>query len=211
VRALLFDLEGNLIAKGRQETEPYFSAQPGWVEQRPQHYWWALGQACERLWASTSIPRQAVRGIAVTSQRGTVINLDACGRVLRPAIVWMDQRRAELVEPLPHPWKLMIKLLGLEATVDAFRAQAQANWIAQQQPEIWQRTEKFLLLSGYLNWRLTGNFVDSVGSQVSYLPFDFRRQRWARHGDFKWRLLPIRRRMLPELVPPGTVIGSLNL
>lgn len=211
VRALLFDLDGNLVGKGQEEIEPYFSDQPGWAEQHPDYYWESLGRACDKLWSETSVPREAIKGIAVTTQRSTVINLDRDGRPLRPAIVWLDQRRAEIDGPLPGPWGLAIKLLGAEEVIQRFRQEAEANWIAQAQPELWARTHKFLLLSGYLNWRLTGRFVDSTGSQPAYLPFDYRRHRWAPDTDLKWRLVPaLRRDMLPELVHPGEPLGTLT-
>src|SRR5690606_8512607 len=68
----------------------------------------------------------------------------------------------------------------------------------------------FLLLSGYLNFRLTGQYRDSVGSQVGYLPFDYKRHRWAGKRDFKWRAMPVTPAMLPELVSPGEVLGHLT-
>src|SRR5699024_3809627 len=75
VRALLFDLEGTLVGKGQQSIEPYFSDQPGWAEQHPEYYWESLGRACEQLWGELSLPRGAIKGVAVTTQRSTLINL----------------------------------------------------------------------------------------------------------------------------------------
>lgn len=210
VRALLFDLEGNLVGKGKTEIEPYFSNQPGWAEQHPDYYWDSLGKACDSLWQSVDVSPVQVRGVTVTTQRGTVVNLDRQGHVLRPAIIWLDQRHAAVDEPVKGPWGLAFKALGLEDTITRFREKAQANWIQQQQPDIWQRTDKFLLLSGYLNWRLTGRYVDSTGSQVGYIPFDYKRQRWAGKRDFKWQILPLTQAQLPELVAPGTTVGELQ-
>ncbi|MDX5299518.1 MAG: FGGY-family carbohydrate kinase [Gammaproteobacteria bacterium] len=210
VRALLFDLDGNLVGKGKEDIEPYFSNQPGWAEQHPEYFWEALGRACEKLWSSTTVDRQQIAGVTLTTQRGTVINLDRRGQPLRPAIIWLDQRHAAVDGPLRGPWGWLFSALGLQDTVTRFREKAQANWIAQQQPELWAQTDKYLLLSGYLNWRLTGRMVDSTGSQVGYLPFDYRRQQWAGKRDFKWQMLPLKASQLPELVTPGTVIGPLT-
>ncbi len=210
VRALLFDTDGHLVGKGKQEIEPYFSVQPGWAEQHPDYFWDNLGQACQTLWANTDAKPDQVAGITVTTQRGTVVNLDANGKPLRPAIIWLDQRHAKVDAPLPGPWGWLFKLAGLEDTITRFREKTQANWIAQQQPDVWQNTAHYLLLSGYLNYRLTGEFKDSTGCQVGYLPFDYRRQRWAGPRDFKWRSMPVRRETLPELVSPGEPIGHLT-
>jgi sugar (pentulose or hexulose) kinase len=68
---------------------------------------------------------------------------------------------------------------AVDSTIEYFRREAEINWIAEQQPEIWQQTHKYLLLSGFLNFRLCGRHVDSTGSQVAYLPFDYKRHKWA--------------------------------
>ncbi|SFM25593.1 FGGY-family carbohydrate kinase [Marinobacter zhejiangensis] len=209
VRALLFDTRGNLVGKGKQEIEPYFSEQPGWAEQHPDYFWEQLGIACQSLWASTDASPEQVAGLTVTTQRGTVVNLDKDGRPLRPAIIWLDQRHAHVDGPLKGPWGWLFKGLRLEDTIARFREKTQANWIAQNQPEIWKNTKHYLLLSGYLNYRLTGEFRDSTGSQVGYLPFDYKKQCWASPKDFKWQAMPVTREMLPELVQPGATIGQV--
>ncbi|TAM57616.1 MAG: carbohydrate kinase [Rhodanobacter sp.] len=210
VRALLFDLHGNLLGKGKVELQAYVSPQPGWAEQEPEYYWQNLAEACRRLWAQVPIDKRLIKGVALTTQRGTVINVDAQGRPLRPAIVWLDQRRAEVGGPIKGPWGWLFKLAGATATVDYFRTQAEVNWIAQQQPRIWARTHKLLLLSGFLTHRLTGRFVDSVACCVAYLPFDYRRRQWAAPGDWKWQALPVRREQLPELRKPGELLGHIS-
>ena len=86
VRALLFDLRGNLLAKSRVLAEPYRSPEPGWAEQDPESYWNALCQACQQLWQQTDVSREAIAGVALTTQRSTVINVDRAGVPLRPAI-----------------------------------------------------------------------------------------------------------------------------
>jgi sugar (pentulose or hexulose) kinase len=210
VRALLFDTSGNLVGKGKQEIEPYFSREPGWAEQHPDYFWEQLGEACQLLWNSTDATPDQVAGVTVTTQRGTVINLDENGQPLRPAIIWLDQRHAKVEGPVRGPWGWLFKVARLEDTINRFREKTQANWIAQNEPEIWAKTRYFLLLSGYLNYRLTGEFRDSTGSQVGYLPFDYKKHRWAGRRDFKWQTMPIEPSMLPELVAPGEPLGHLT-
>lgn len=210
VRALLFDLRGNIVAKCQVPLEAYFSRQPGWAEHAPEDYWQAVCRACQGLWNQPGVERAAVRAVAVTTQRGTVVNLDRHGQPLRPAITWLDQRRTDQVPPIGPFWRGAFKLARVSDTVDFFRGEAEINWIRAHQPDVWQATDKFLLLSGYLNWRLCGRFVDSGGSQVGYLPFDYRRHRWAARRDWKWQALAIESRMLTELAPPGTQIGVID-
>lgn len=210
VRALLFDRDGQLLAKSKVVLEPYFSVNPGWAEQEPEYFWQNLCAACRALWQNTDISPRAVKAVALTTQRATVVNLDHQGNPLRPAIIWLDQRRAENLPSMGGAWDKLIKLSGHGDTLDYFRAQAECNWIAQQQPDLWRNTHKFLLLSGFHIHRLTGRYVDSTAAQVGYLPFDFKRIDWAGRGDWKWQALTLRRSQLPDLVPPGQVLGHIT-
>ncbi|MBB5017558.1 sugar (pentulose or hexulose) kinase [Chitinivorax tropicus] len=210
VRALLFDLHGHLVAKSQVPLQAYFSTQPGWAEHHAEDYWQALCLACQRLWTMTHAPKSAIKGVAVTTQRGTMINLDKHGQPLRPAIVWLDQRKATHVPPLPWYWRQAFRLAGVSHTIRFFQHQAYPNWMVEHQPDIWANTDKYLLLSGYLNYRLSGEMVDSIGSQVGYLPFDYKTHGWAGKWDWKWQALPIRPAQLPALVPPGTRIGHIT-
>ncbi len=210
LKALVFDARGNLMGKQQELFTPYFSDQPGWAEQDPLIFWEALCRACQRLFADHGIDKSRIAGVAVTTQRGTVVNLDRDGIPLRPAILWLDQRKSHELPPLGGLWGLLFKVSGLTGTLDYFRSEVEAAWIHRNQPDIWSRTHKFLLLSGYLNYRLTGQYVDSIGSQVGYLPFDYKRLRWACSLDWKWRCVPVTPEQLPRLIAPGQIMGSIS-
>ncbi len=98
-RALLFDPQGNLLAKHKVEIEPYYSTEPGFAEQDPQVFWNALCEACQGLWQMEGVEKSSVKGVSLTTQRSTVLALDENGTPLRDAIVWPDDRR---VEGLPN-------------------------------------------------------------------------------------------------------------
>ena len=210
VRALVFDLKGNLVAKARVPLEPYFSEHAGWAEQHAEYYWESLSLACQQLWQQTPASKEAVAGVALTTQRATMINLDRDGRPLRPAIVWLDQRRTPGLEPVGGWWGLAFKLVGMSETVAYLQAEAEANWIRTHQPDLWPQTHKYLFLSGYLTYQLTGRFADSVGCQVGCVPFDYKRLHWARDWDWKWQAVPMDPAILPDLVPPAGQLGEIT-
>jgi sugar (pentulose or hexulose) kinase len=210
VRALLFDLRGSLLAKSRVELEPYFSKQPGWAEQHPSYFWETLCRACQQLWEQPGVSKEAIAGVALTTQRSTVVNVDREGKPLRPAIVWLDQRRTEGLPPVGGVWGVAFKLVRMSETVAYLQAEAEANWLRTHQPEIWEQTHKYLFLSGYLTYLLTGSFVDSVGCQVGYVPFDYKGLDWASPRDWKWLAVPMDPDLLPELVPPGSQLGEIT-
>jgi len=139
-----------------------------------------------------------------------MINLDKNGKPLRPAIVWLDQRRTLGVKPVGGLWGLAFLLSGMRQTVAYLQAEAEANWLAKHQPEIWAQTHKFMYLSGYLTFRLTGHYADSVGSQVGYLPFDYKALHWAGKHDWKWQAVPIDSSLLVELAPPASQMGEIT-
>jgi sugar (pentulose or hexulose) kinase len=210
VRVLLFDLEGNMVARTHEPLRDYRVPEPGWLEHEGDGFWQAATSCCQALWAREPAWRDAVRGLAVTTQRASVVPVDRDGRCLRPVIIWLDKRRATRYPPLKPWWRLAIALAGQAGAVKHFQQEAEVNWLAQHEPALHASTHKFLLVSGLLNQRLTNRFVDSVGSQVAYLPFDSKRHRWAVASDWKWQALAVRPEQLPDLVPVGTVIGEVT-
>jgi len=129
---------------------------------------------------------------------------------MRPAIIWLDQRRTEGLKPVGGLWGILFRLAGMSRTVAYLQAEAEANWIRTHQPEIWRNTHKYLYLSGYLTYRLTGKFRDSIGCQVGYLPFDYKKQRWAAKWDWKWQAVPMDPELLVDLVPPASILGEIT-
>jgi sugar (pentulose or hexulose) kinase len=210
VRALLFDLRGNLIAKSRVVIEPYYSTSPSLAEQDPLIFWKAVCRACNELWQMPNVKKDSIAGVSLTTQRSTVINVDSKGNPLRPAIVWLDQRRTEGLKPVSGLWGLGFKLTGMSKTVAYLQAEAESNWLQTHQPEIWHQTYKYLFLSGYLTYKLTGRFVDSIGSQVGYVPFDYKGLNWAGKNDWKWLAVPMDPKILPDLVPPTATLGEIS-
>lgn len=210
IRTILFDQEGNLIHKVQIHIEPYFSKNPGWAEQEPDYYWDTICCACKQLWEESKILPEQVAGMSVTTQRTTVINLDREGKPLRPAIVWVDNRKTEGLKPVGGAWGLMFKLIGESNSVRYIQNETEANWIKKHQPEIWEKTDKYLFLSGYLNYKFTGKFVDSLSSQVGYVPFDYKRFKWCKPNDWKWKAMAVKREMLPELFQPGASLGNVT-
>ncbi|HET8731889.1 MAG TPA: FGGY-family carbohydrate kinase [Moraxellaceae bacterium] len=210
VRALLFDRDGNLLFHSQVKFEPVYRAeQPGYAEQDASYYWKCLAEAVRGLWAQGARASDVV-GVSLTTQRGTVIPVDRDGEALRPAILWLDQREARRVPPLSLHWQAVFRALKASDALQHLCRQAEANWLAENEPGTLRRMHKFLLLSGYLTHKLTGAFKDGVACQVGYIPFDFRRQDWCRSWDWKWEAIRLRPDHMPDLVPPGGRLGSIT-
>lgn len=211
VRALIFDSSGNLLGKEKVEFQPYYSEHPGWAEQEPDLYWESACKACKVLKERMKNEWARIIGVVVTTQRDTGVNVDKDGRVLRPAIIWLDQRMARCSKPLPLYNSLAFKTVGMQKAAETTRKKSKANWLKENQPEIWEKTYKYLLLSGYFTYMLTGRFADSVASQIAHLPFDYKKQCWPKaDGSYRWKMFGVERDKLPELIRPGEIIGEIS-
>ncbi len=210
VRALLIDLKGIIVAKRQRTLDGYVSAQDGWLEHDAEAFWQASASVCRALWAENSDLKARTKGVVVTAQRGSLTLVDTGGKPLRPFIIWLDQRRAHRTPAIPFWWRAAFLAARVNGTIDYLTKESELNWIAEHEPERLARTHKVLLVSGWLNYRLTGRFADSVGSQVGYIPFDYKRHGWAGAWDWKWSALAGRRDQMPDLVPVGSVLGTLT-
>ena len=210
VRAMIFDPNGNLLAKSKILIDNYLHPEPGQTELDPEIFWEKLCQACLQLWQSTEISKDSIRAVALTTQRSTVINLDSEGKPLRPAIIWLDQRRTENLKPVSGLWGLAFALTGMKETVAYLQSEAECNWIRIHQPEIWSKTSKIMFLSGFLTYKLTNELSDSIGCQVGYFPFDYKNQSWSKPSDWKWQAVPMPKEFLINLEPPSSTLGFIS-
>ena len=210
VKVLAFDPDGAVVGREQTPFTPYVSPHPGWAEQDPDVWWEALCRSCRRLFSRNPDLKDRLSGVGLTTQRGTVLCLDQNARVLRPAILWLDQRKTHGLPPMDGPWGLLFKLLRLSGTIAYIRQEAEANWIKTFEPEVWKQTKSYLLLSGWLTLKLTGERTDSTGCQVGYIPLHYKRLRWPKDRDWRWKMAPVRRDMFPRLIPPGQVLGRIT-
>ena len=200
IRAALIDLEGNICEIERTLIEPYFSDQPGYAEQDPEYFWTSLCKTTKTLFKNSSIDTSNIKGAAITTQRGTVINLDKDGKPLRPAIIWLDQRKAKVTDWPKGITKKGLQLINMYESITFAIKEGEVNWIRQNQPEIWKKTNKFLLLSGFFLHRLSGKYVDSIGSIVGFLPFNYKLHEYSKPGAINSRMFPMDQQKLADLV-----------
>ncbi len=210
VRAALIDLKGIICDIEKTPIEPYFSVKPGWAEQDPEYYWKVLCQTTRKLLRTSSFEKKAIKAVTITTQRNTMINLDRDGQPLRPAIVWLDQSKAKKENWRGFPISLGLRLVNMYDSVVYTVTECEANWIRQNQPDVWNKTHKYLFLSGFFIHRLTGDYVDSTGNMPGYIPFDYKKHEWAASRDMKWKMFPMEISKLPDLVKPSEVLGQIT-
>jgi sugar (pentulose or hexulose) kinase len=210
IRASFIDLEGNIREIEKTPIEAYYSTQPGYAEQDPEYFWDKLCETTKTLFQKSSLDVRHINGMSITTQRGTVVNLDKEGNPLRPAIIWLDQRKAEVADWPSGLTKTALRLAGVHESVTYAIQEGESNWIRQNQPEVWKKTEKYLMLSGFLIYRLSGRFVDSTGSMVGFFPFNYKKHQYSKPRSINYKMFPVERKKLANLVYPSEKIGEIT-
>ena len=171
-RALLVDPDGRIVDVVQSKyAEPYFSKEPGWAEQKPNFYFDRLCECCRELCARSNALLPDVIAMTITVIRDTVVCLDANNEPLRDIILWLDKRTVDPNGAMPAKNMMLFKVAGMEPTAKVVYAASVGNWIMRHEPEIWARTAKYVMLPTYLNYKLTGNLIDSASNQIGHIPF----------------------------------------
>ncbi len=213
LRAILFSLDGKIVGKEKVEYNPYFSIKPGWAEQDPEIYWDSLCKACQKLKERDKTNFSKIKGLGVTTLRDSMVNIGKDGNPLRPIITWLDQRKAKSYYKPGFPINMALKMVGMDSVLQKMEKDGKSNWVRQNQPEIWENTHKYVQVSGFLNHRFTGEFVDSVASQIGHIPFDYKKLEWGNPFNplaFSSKLYPVEKEKLAGLVAPGKEIGRVT-
>lgn len=210
-RAMLVNPQGSIVHKIQKTyPTPYYSKQPGWAEQRPQFYWESVCEISRSLKEQAGALWRDISAVTCATIRDTCLCLDRNYTPLRDVILWLDDRRATELTPLPPLWDILFKVMGMQEGVTLQRRISVSNWIIQNEREIWNQTEKFVLISTWLNYRFCGSLVDSSASAIGHIPFDSRLRTWMRPGDVRWLIFGIKENQLFNLVEPGTVMGAIT-
>ena len=210
VRALLIDRTGRTVARAQDIYEqPYYSARPNWAEQKPDFYFEHMCVVSQRLKDRAPEAFARVEAVTLTTFRDSTVCMDADGKPLRDCILWMDQRRAENPKPLPASRRALFALVGMTETIDMLQRTAACNWIAENEPELWEKTDKYVCLSTYLNYRFTGRVADSQASLLAKIPYDYKNRCWDQNGLTRCAY-DIPQDKLCEMVPSGTVLGGIT-
>ena len=210
VRSLLVDKHGTVAASAIEAYEkPYYSLHPNWAEQDPDYYFERICTATQRL--KTNYPREFARTAAVvlTTFRDSTVCMGKDGRPVRDCILWMDQRQAENLDPLPASRRALFNMVGMMETVEMLHRTSACNWIAENEPEIWAKTDKYVCLSTYLNYRFTGKIADSYASLLAKIPYDYRNRAWDENGLTRC-VYDIPQEKLCEMLPSGTTLGGIT-
>jgi sugar (pentulose or hexulose) kinase len=210
-RAILTDKDGSILHKVQHKFEkPYYSLNPGWAEQQPEVYWESICDITRQLKEKAREVWSDIIAVTVTTIRDTCVCVGKDGKPLRDAILWLDKRECMPTKPVPAVNMLLFSLIGMRDTVELQRRVSACNWIMANEPDIWEKTHKFLMISGYLTFLMTGKLVDSVANLIGHIPFNSRTRRWMADNELTRCVFDIENEKLPEHVEPGETLGYIT-
>ena len=206
VKVVLYAGDGRLAAKAIRN---YTLETPGvnWYEAAPELYWDAVVSGTREVLSASKVDPREIRTVSGCSQGETVIFLDAQGKPVRPAIVWLDLRaRAEADELAALATADELYAVTGQTGMDPTWSATKVLWVKRHEPAVFARTARILLVEDYITWRLTGRACTTPNLLSSTLFADIRRRAyWDRFVD----ALGIRQ-ALPELVETGDAVGTVS-
>jgi len=203
-RAVLVD-SGKVVSAAAVEHAPFRSPHPGWAEQDPEDWWRAAQEAICEVLAAAGSPR--IEAVGLTGQMHGAVMLDATGEVLRPSLIWCDQRTDEECEWLHAE-------IGRERLIELTANPALPNftltkllWVRKHEPEIFGRIAHVLCPKDYVRYKLTGTYAMDVQEASGTLLLDVAHRRWSAEVA---RIAGIPESWLPQLFESQEICAKIS-
>ncbi len=208
LKAVIYDLHGNVVASASRPTEKVHphADHPEWTVWMPDQIWGGSAAAMKEAVSQIGDPR-SIRGVAVTGMGMDGVPVDEGGNWLYPFISWHCPR----TQPQYDWW---VDNIGAQrtfaiggSTLWRFSTALRLLWMAEHEPEILKRTAKWLLIEDYVNMMLCGRMATDYTMASCTLLFDQRRLSWS---DELIAAAGIERRLLPDAHPSGALLGEVT-
>lgn len=205
-KALLIDETGAIVAVAATEYD-YATPHPLWSEQDPDLWWHGTVQSIRGVLAASGIDPADVAGVGLTGQMHGLVLLDDAGQVLRPSILWNDQRTAAQCDEIRARLgkDRLIAITGNDA-LTGFTA-PKILWVAQNEPEVYARARHILLPKDYVRFRLTGDYAMDKADGAGTILFDLAARDWS---PAVLEALDIPAAWLPPTFEGPAITGHIN-
>jgi xylulokinase len=206
-RAVLIDETGRVLGSATAEHQPISSPHRGWAEQEPDDWWAAACKAVPQCLANAKATADEVDSVGLTGQMHGLVMLDADGKVLRPSLIWCDQRTEEECREITEKVgaKRLIELTANPA-LTGFTL-PKIWWVQKHEPEIWKRVKKIMLPKDYVRFRLTGAHAIDVADASGTLILDVVNRRWSKE---MMAVSNLDEAMLPKVLESQEVSGKIS-
>jgi len=204
-RAVVVDPDGNVMASATAEHVPFVSTRTGWAEQDPKDWWRATIAAVREVLSKTSADE--IVAVGLSGQMHGLVLLDQNDEVLRPAIIWCDQRTDSQCNSLTE-------MIGADRLIELTCNPALTGftlpkmlWVREWEPELWQKVRTVLLPKDYVRLRLSGDKATDVADASGTLLFDVKARKWSSE---MLSATEIDERLLPRVHESPEVTGSIS-
>jgi len=206
-RALIINERGGVEAAATADHAPMTSPQIGWAEQHPEDWWRACGIAVRKALAAGNFSAQDITCVGFSGQMHGAVMLDAQGQVVRPALIWCDQRTEKQGRELAER-------MGLEHIIQLTCNPPLTNftltkllWVRENEPHLWQRVHSMMLPKDYVRYRLTGERAIDMADASGTLLLDVAHRCWSHE---MLEAAGLEERLLPALFESPDICGRIS-
>ncbi len=206
IKALIMDEKAEKITTSTVEY-PLQTPKVNWAEQEPDDWWNGTVEAIKQVISKSSVDPKDIKGIGLSGQMHGLVALDKEYNVLRPAILWCDQRTGKQCQYITEKIgaERLINLVSNPA-LTGFTA-GKLIWVRENEPDIYDKIYKILLPKDYIRFCLTGEFATEVSDASGTLFLDVKNRRWS---DELLSELDIDKDILPGCFESSVVSGKVN-
>lgn len=204
-KATLLSEAGEVIATATYEYKTSYPKE-GWVEQNPVDWYIATKENIKAVLCKSKISASDILGIALDAATHTAVLMDENFNVLRPSIYWTDIRCLSQVQFLKenHNETILKEVLHSPGSIWTL---PQLMWIKENEPDIWEKTEKICFAKDYVRHKLTGDYVTDYIEAEGSMFFDFNKLCWS---EDLCKILRFRPEKLPKVIKPTDIAGKIT-
>jgi xylulokinase len=206
-RAVLLDELGRVLGAATAEHAPMASPELGWAEQDPRDWWRAACVAIAECVRQAGASADEIAAVGLSGQMHGLVLLDAAGEVVRPALIWCDQRTEE-------ECRAITERVGAKRLIDSVANPALTGftlpkiwWVRAHEPELWSPVRSIMLPKDYVRFKLTRARATDVADASGTLLFDVVNRRWSAEMLQSSDLRP---EILPEVFESPEITGRVS-